>query len=156
MVLRQQLQKIGLSSILGQFGGTSSSRAMLDASSSVDFSQAIALKNVECSTHAALGCTRCDIGEGHFVEQAGHATEDDLNTWSHHTGVSGVDDDILHSAATSMRQHGSSIVSFAMGCSVGAPPKKDAKRIRKSRVQSRLARKQRFTRCRVSPKADSS
>jgi hypothetical protein len=85
-------------------------------------------EDTACATHDMLECSRCtNSASCTAIDQAEEVVEDDLLTWSHCTGVTGVSDGILLDAAARMaashppglhKADGWPQISFTMGCRI--------------------------------------
>lgn len=128
-VYQRQICKDGLSTMMVTETGDEDATEMKESLSADLVKDLFSFdEDTLCSTHEMIGCKRCR--RRHHVAQSDEVLEDDLNTWSHHHGVEGVDDDILAKAAKRIRpgeKNTTDYVSFCMGCHIEYTPEQIAK-----------------------------
>ena len=142
VVLSRQISKTALSAVLPRAGGSVHANIAFEALSEECFLDLIDLQESEpCRIHSALACVRCRSAHASYTEQLTEVDESDFNTWSHHRGVSGVEDVALQQAAQRMHNLGLSEVTFVMGCCVAPVDVIDEPRGQKRKRQERCSRR---------------
>ncbi|CAE8708889.1 unnamed protein product, partial [Polarella glacialis] len=114
-------------------------------------------ESTSCATHDMLGCKRCmspgaavwGVKPPLSIPQEAEVVEEDLRTWSHHSGTEGVKDGILIEAARQLTVQAGSWrpgqevapgvssagISFTMGCHIEFTPEQIAKLEEEDRVE---------------------
>mmetsp|Transcript_64604 Transcript_64604/g.189394 ORF Transcript_64604/g.189394 Transcript_64604/m.189394 type:complete len:836 (+) Transcript_64604:42-2549(+) len=123
-VYQRQICKDGLSTMMMTETGDDEPSEMKESLAAELVKDLFSLEEATlCGTHDMLGCKRCGDSAlrrcprgrppATSVPQKGEVEEDNLDTWSHHAGTAGVEDNILVEAATRGPR-----VTFTMGCHI--------------------------------------
>jgi len=127
-VYQRQICKDGLSTMMVTETGEDEAQMTESLASDVVKDLFTFSENTTCATHDMLNCQRC--GRARSIPQEETVNEDDLCTWSHHSGTDGIQDGVLVQAAKQLAAmpgwtqgratHGIPLagVSFVMGCHI--------------------------------------